>query len=346
MIHLIQQLLHTFKRVRKAAMPRVIILTLLTMFIGTIGIHTFEFMKNDSISNIWDAIWWSFVTITTVGYGDIFPVTAGGRITAVFVMLMGIGFLGMFTATIASIFVEDKLKQNQGRKAVKTSGHTILCGWNHRAADIYHELRAAVSAKNRDIVIIADLEENPLDDPDLYFVKGEVTEENLHKASISTARDIIILADDRLDPRSRDAKTILDTLTVESVHPDIYSCVEIENSENVAHCRRAHANEIIVSGEFSSKLLARAALQHGISKLIDELLSSRYGAFLIKKAVGKNLIGKTFIDYFLSAKKDDDMIIVAVMSEDGSNFKSNPPADYVFQNGDFVIGIAQNQQQL
>ncbi|MCK5738094.1 ion transporter [bacterium] len=346
MIYYIQQLLRMLKRLRKEAMPRVILLTLLTMLVGTIGIHTFEFMKNDNIGTIWDALWWSFVTITTVGYGDIFPVTTGGRITAVFVMLMGIGFLGMFTATVASIFVEDKLKENQGRKSVTSNGHTIICGWNFRAKDIYHELRAAKTAKNMDIVLIADLEEKPIDDPDLYFIKGQVTEDNLRKASLGTAINIIILADDRLDPRSRDAKTILDTLTVESVHPDIYSCVEIENSENVAHCRRAHANEIIVSGEFSSKLLARAALQHGISKLIDELLSSRYGAFLVKTPVRKDCIGTPFMDYFVAAKKEENQIIVAVVSADDANFISNPPTDYVFQDGDFIIGISQNQQQL
>lgn len=53
-----------------------------------------------------DALWWAVTTVTTVGYGDKFPVTAGGRAVAVVLMLVGIGLIGTLTATVASFFVE------------------------------------------------------------------------------------------------------------------------------------------------------------------------------------------------------------------------------------------------
>ena len=62
------------------------------------------------------------MTITTVGYGDITPSTIGGRIIGVVVMVFGIGLLGMFTATIASIFVETKLKEGKGCSGYKGQG--------------------------------------------------------------------------------------------------------------------------------------------------------------------------------------------------------------------------------
>ena len=77
----------------------IIWITLFTLFLGAIGIH---FAENISIGN---ALWWSFVTITTVGYGDISPVTPLGRIIAGIIMLVGIGFLGMLTGTIATFFL-------------------------------------------------------------------------------------------------------------------------------------------------------------------------------------------------------------------------------------------------
>jgi voltage-gated potassium channel len=55
---------------------------------------------------IWDGIWWAVVTVTTVGYGDVYPRSVGGRIVAMIVMLFGIGFLSVLTATIASRFVQ------------------------------------------------------------------------------------------------------------------------------------------------------------------------------------------------------------------------------------------------
>jgi voltage-gated potassium channel len=60
-----------------------------------------------------DALWWAIVTTTTVGYGDLAPVTAGGRGIAVALMLVGIGMIGVLTATVASYFVEDKTSRDK-----------------------------------------------------------------------------------------------------------------------------------------------------------------------------------------------------------------------------------------
>ncbi|WP_253200725.1 potassium channel family protein [Clostridium sp. CF012] len=78
----------------------IIWITLFTLIIGAIGIH---FVEGITFGN---ALWWSFVTITTVGYGDISPQTSIGRIIAGIIMLTGIGFLGMLTATIATFFLK------------------------------------------------------------------------------------------------------------------------------------------------------------------------------------------------------------------------------------------------
>ncbi len=64
--------------------------------------------RGSTIHNYGDALWWAIVTVTTVGYGDKYPVTAGGRGVAVVLMLVGIGLIGVLTATVASYFVEEK----------------------------------------------------------------------------------------------------------------------------------------------------------------------------------------------------------------------------------------------
>lgn len=340
MVIFFSQLKKVFRLLNRENVPKIFLLIILSVALGTFGIYIFEYKINQNVGGVLDAIWWSLVTITTVGYGDISPVTLGGRITAVIVMILGIGFVGMFTATIASIFVERKLKEERGLMKTNATGHTILCGWNFQAEDIIQEIRADKETRNQFIVLIADIDSKPIDDTDLFFIKGDVNEDTLQKANLEEARNIIIIGDDRLDPRSRDARTILNTLTVESINPDVYTCVEIENSENVAHCRRAKADEIIVSGEFSSKLLARAAIHHGISKLIDELVSSRYGADLYKIEAPKRWVGIKFIDAFTQAKIDFDAIIVAIDSAAKKAFLSNPEKNYVIQSGDSLILIS------
>jgi len=87
----------------------VLIVTIITVFLGAISIFYLE--HGTSIESFGDALWWSFVTVTTVGYGDISPVTAAGRLVAVILMIVGIGFIGMLTGTIATFFIR-KPKSN------------------------------------------------------------------------------------------------------------------------------------------------------------------------------------------------------------------------------------------
>jgi len=56
----------------------------------------------------WDGMWWAVVTVTTVGYGDLYPHTVAGRLVAMLLMLVGIGFIAVLTASIASVFVKDE----------------------------------------------------------------------------------------------------------------------------------------------------------------------------------------------------------------------------------------------
>ena len=113
-----------------------LLIAALIMF-STVGLVVFE--KDISWPN---ALWWSMVTLTTVGYGDIAPTTFGGRLIGAITMLFGIGVLGMFTASIASVFVEQKLRMNRGMSSFDFDNHIIICEWNHRAREILSSFRS------------------------------------------------------------------------------------------------------------------------------------------------------------------------------------------------------------
>jgi voltage-gated potassium channel len=93
---------------------RVLLAAVGLLFLGAWLVLLFE--KNAVGSNIHsyhDALWWAVVTVTTVGYGDRFPVTEGGRAVAVVLMLVGIGLIGVLTATVASFFVAEHTDANK-----------------------------------------------------------------------------------------------------------------------------------------------------------------------------------------------------------------------------------------
>lgn len=82
------------------------LVALAVVFIGAFGVYLAESDSNKAVGSFGDALWWAFVTVTTVGYGDVSPVTFEGRIIAVILMLTGIGVIGIFTASVASYFFE------------------------------------------------------------------------------------------------------------------------------------------------------------------------------------------------------------------------------------------------
>jgi voltage-gated potassium channel len=82
--------------------------SLATIFLTVIAGAVQATIDTGDFKTFWDGVWWAVVTVTTVGYGDIYPTMVGGRIVAIVLMLAGIGFLAVLTATIASQFVKEE----------------------------------------------------------------------------------------------------------------------------------------------------------------------------------------------------------------------------------------------
>ena len=83
-----------------------ILLTAIVLTVGSVLVLQFESKNPDAnIQTGWDSFWYSIVTITTVGYGDRYPITIGGRITAMFIMFMGVGIIGALASILSSVLV-------------------------------------------------------------------------------------------------------------------------------------------------------------------------------------------------------------------------------------------------
>ncbi len=307
--------------------------------VGAAGLTYFE--ENRSLP---DALWWSIVTVTTVGFGDISPTSLGGRLIGVVLMFFGIGVLGMFTATIAGVFVENRLRKERGMGSYEAGGHIILCGWNDRTEEILKDLRADMRAADAPIVLVADIETKPVTDEQLYFVRGKVTEECLKRAGVERAATVVLVGDRSLEPIARDAKAVLSVLTIESLNPDIYSIVELASEENVRHCERAGADEIIVGAEFTSRVISTATLDHGISTVLRELLSAQVGHDLITVPVFDGLAGRPFLEVFSDLKRDHGMIALAILPRGAGSVVTNPDADTIVGSDDRLVVVSAGER--
>lgn len=87
--------------------------------------YFFEHPSNPAVKSFWDAVWWAFCTVSTVGYGDIFPMTVGGRVAGIFLIIVGVFFFLSFMAILGSIILAIA-----SREIVHTE-HTTMKEYHH-----------------------------------------------------------------------------------------------------------------------------------------------------------------------------------------------------------------------
>ncbi len=101
----LQRVMRGFRRVGHE-LAVVSFVAVIVLIASSVALHEFEHeAQPEKFGRLSDAVWWSFVTLTTVGYGDLYPITGGGRIVAVITMLVGIGVLGTFLSLVGSSFL-------------------------------------------------------------------------------------------------------------------------------------------------------------------------------------------------------------------------------------------------
>lgn len=332
-------LLSYFKKFKTQIDPkmllRMILIGILILLLSATLIFYIE--PKGQFGNLIDAIWWAVVTATTVGYGDFFPVTVGGRLLAVILMFLGIGLFGGITATITDLFIKLEKRRELGQLTADYEGHIIICGWCDKTNEIIAQILNE-NIKNKQLVLIADLERDPFPDNNLvHFIKGKIDDkEILKKANVQKAKTAIILNED-----NNDATTVLSALTVNTLNPSLYSIAEISKKENKIHLENAGVSEVVVNNNINSRLMVRTALYHGISTIFNELLTNKVGNEIYMSEVDKEYINKKFAELFANLKQERKATLIGLKRE--NELLLNPDNSEMVLAGDSLIYIAQNR---
>ena len=300
-------------------------ITFVVLLGGAISFYFLERGTNKTVESIGSAIYWAFISMTTTGYGDVSPATAGGRVVAVIVVVSGLLLLSLVTATIASVFVEKKIREGKGLEPVKLEDHIVLCGWNSNAEDVIAELLRSLPEEKIRLVLVNELAEDKIEAlkykyrrHGFKFLRGDFAhEEVLERVNITKARSAIILADTsgQLSLEKTDEHTILGTLAVKSLAPEVKTCAELLNPENRQHLRRANVDEIVVRGEHVGNLLANATVSPGLPRVFSLLLSPDEENKMWKVEIPSSYVGKTAGELAAYFRDNNQALLLALLSE-------------------------------
>ena len=324
-----------WRRMRQGSFFLVALLSIALVLAGALAFSQFE--KQSFV----DSLWWAAVTVTTVGYGDLYPESNAGRIVGIILMILGIGLLGGFTAGLASRIIDMRSRKRRGVKQLKNSGHILVCGWNETGEELV--VNILKDGRQCSVVILADLTETPYAHEDVGFVQGKVDEQALGLSQAAYAETAVVLGNQNLpEPRGRDANTLINALIIKEFNPSIYVCCQLFDSHSMQQASVSRADEFIVVGGLAGGLLSRAALDHGSSKTITSLTRTGEHCEIYRLEVSAKWIGVSFKEGLVRAKEELDALLIGV-EQKGGEVKLNPAADYAFQSGDIVSVIAEER---
>ncbi len=323
------------KKFRRKLSRRKILAPLLlpAIFIGTILLYIMFEYQIVSIDDIFETLWFTMVTMTTTGYGDIIPKTFGGRVIAVSFMLTGIASTSYFTAAVSSFLINAKLfNRDEIRRLKKMKKHTMILGYKEELHLLVRDILIYENNLMPEDIVIVNLNANQnLKDTfiahgleGINYIEGDRSEEAvLLKAGVKTAEKAIVVSSSlsTSDAESIDARTTVVVMMLRSLNPNLYICAEVITEKYKRHLTNFKCDEVIHGPQYTRFLLASAANYAGITNVVDKLLNRGDNALLALHPTEKKLIGCNFKEIFNMYKNEKNQIVIGVIENMGAEIK-------------------------
>ena len=296
------------------------LIILLVTAIGAIGVFLFEF-RQGNIKNPFDAVWWALVTITTVGYGDLVPITFWGRIIGIIFILMGFILFSIFTAFIASSFIDRKIKEGRGMSNIKNIQHILICGWNNSVYKILDFLKKVNN--QHPIVLLNELDEsristiiNHYPQLDIKFISGDYTnQEILAKANAKNAVHIILLYDEsKPNTPPSDERTIIAAHNLSFMKIKGKVSLQLKDEKYEQNIRRQDIQNIVIFDEIGGFMLATSTLNPTVPEFIQQALNFKEGKGFLELEIPSEFVNKTFAELFDYFKEKKNYILLGIVT--------------------------------
>jgi len=263
-------------------------------FLGAVLI---SFIEPGSFKDLKNSLWWAIVTMTTVGYGDMYPSTGLGRFLAIIIMLSGIILIAIITATISSNVITKKIMEGKGLEKINIINHLLICGWSNNIKNLIKEFRDNKKSDSIEIVLINDQSQNEIDNiissfPSIKFVRGDYSiDAVLDKANASKAKFALLLNDNH---SNEDEKVILSTLTIKKISNKIKVIAQINDKNKIPFLKRANADVVLSTDDFTSFMAITNIFEPGTAQTINSLIDISSNNSIENFEIPDKFIGKSF----------------------------------------------------
>ena len=348
-----------FTRLFEIMKSKIVIASVLTLIVFTILmfiIFISEQKTNSSINTLFDAIWYTLVTITPVGYGDITPHSILGRSSAMILLLAGVALFGALSGKFASFLFDRQQKKDRGLlKMNKMKNHFLICGWKPNFERILEGiLLANPEIPPEKITLLnnssqTEMEKIKVDSrfKNIHYIHGDFTDEDtLLKSQIKTAERTLILADnsENFSNLETDSRTVLAVITIKNLNPKIYCVAEIIDSKFEKHLSLAHCDEIILSADYGQNLLIQASSGKGMSHILRELISEENDSGILICDIPTKFVGNNYGEYRLSLKTCD--ILIGLLENTGNFYSRRKEALAEAQKNPDVEAVVTNLKKV
>ncbi len=314
----------TSKKILSVALVLVSILTI--GVIGYMAIERWSFL---------DALFMTVITVATVGYGEVHPLSSTGRVFTIFLIIGTSGGLLYVISTMTAFVVEGHLKDILRRKKMQNAidqlnGHYIICGAGVTGWFVIEEM-----IKTKQAFVVVEKEESRVKElkrRGIRYVEGDSTlDEVLTKGGVNRAKGLVTAL-------GSDRDNLFVVLTARELNPNLRIVAEGIEKETEPKLRKAGANVVVLPNAIGGMRMASEMIRPAVVSFLDLMLREKNQTLRVENVTicsGSSLAGKTVKE--LRTGEKYDILLLALGRMGSEDFQFNPPQETVLRENNILV---------